>query len=76
MSPIYHRLTESILNEKNIASDFQKLSEKENFLLIDYSLTPICYNKNLFSDEDHLNRLGALEFSRIFVRDLVQYIKL
>ena len=75
MSPIYYRLTESIVNEKDIASDFQKLSDKENFILIDYSLTPICYNKNLFSDEDHLNRLGALQFSRIFVKDLTQYIK-
>jgi hypothetical protein len=75
MSPLYHKLSECIVNEKQIIEKFQKMADKEGFVLFDYSHTPISQDKNLFSDMDHLNRAGALAFSRLFSFDLAQYIK-
>lgn len=75
ISPLYHRLSEAILNENEIIQNLESIAKKENCVFMNLVHLPITFEKNRFSDLDHLNRLGALEFSRIFAHDLTQYIK-
>lgn len=74
LSPMYHRLTESITNEPQLVAELKAICGKNGLACFDYSLIPMCYDKRYFSDEDHLNRDGALVFSRMFCRDFVQYL--
>ncbi|HEU4716918.1 MAG TPA: hypothetical protein VFU15_03765 [Bacteroidia bacterium] len=75
LSPLYHRLSEAIVNEKTIIARFHEIAVKNGFVLMDYSHTFISEDKTLFSDLDHMNRRGALYFSRLFSRDLAQYAR-
>ncbi|HTL80999.1 MAG TPA: hypothetical protein VL651_04815 [Bacteroidia bacterium] len=74
-SPLYFRISKSIVNEKELIAHLDSISTEAGFHSFDYHLSPPCYDKSNFTDLDHLSRHGSWLFSQQFSHDLAQYIR-
>lgn len=70
LSPLYEKQSNAIINESEIIMRV-KTTFKENALtLLDYSRDTLCARPEYFADPAHLNKSGAMVFSRRFAHDL------
>lgn len=59
-SPIFQdSLNNSFPNKKTLGLELNKILKKQNIPYYNYTDSAICLNKNLFSDNIHLNRKGS-----------------
>ncbi|HET6992639.1 MAG TPA: hypothetical protein VFJ43_14995, partial [Bacteroidia bacterium] len=74
-APIFHRLEDKIINYPRILSDFHQYADKNRLIFIDLAHDSIRFNKDFYSDLSHLNKAGAMAFTRHFSLALTQYIR-
>jgi hypothetical protein len=74
-SPLFHRLSESIMNEEQIISKIDSVAGSYDFHTMNYRLNALSYNSSCYSDLDHLNWSGSRVFSHLFAMDLAQYLR-
>jgi len=70
-SPEYHEIQTIEKNRREIFAKFQEIAARYHVPLWDYSSSPICRNRNLFYNSQHLNADGAATFST----DLAQRLR-
>ena len=70
-SPEYIELYPLITNRNEIISLFQSYSKEFDIPFLDYSNHPICFNKSLFYNSEHLNIEGSEMFSKVLAQDLL-----
>lgn len=75
ISPLYQRWEKNVLNYSKLKADFHAYADKNSVPMIDLSNDSIRFNKNLYSDPVHLDRNGAIVFTRHFTSELAQYLK-
>ena len=73
-SPLYYKDYNSIQNKYQLLRNFKNIADSNHIKYFDYSLTPLSYNKKIFTDSRHLNINGSTQFSRLFAADLKQYL--
>lgn len=74
VSPLFHRWEEKVINYSAVLERFRTYSTQHNLAFIDLSYDPINLNKTYYADPAHLNKSGALVFTRHFSVTLMQYI--
>jgi hypothetical protein len=62
-SPQYHEMLNLVTNRAEVFGTFREIADRHNVLFWDYSDTDISRNQHYFRNSQHLNRLGAEEFS-------------
>jgi hypothetical protein len=75
LSPLYHRQEEAALVYQKSKNTFESYADKFNLVWIDLSSDSLRFRSELYSDPAHLNKQGAMVFSRHFSEALRQYIK-
>ncbi|TND01789.1 MAG: Uncharacterized protein FD123_4165 [Bacteroidetes bacterium] len=75
LSPLYKQFSKWLTNEAEVVSFLHDFAAKQDVPLFNYSRSPLCDDKSLFADPAHLNREGSTRFSRIFAKDLAQYLR-
>ncbi len=63
-SPEYIEAQSLFSNRKDIFNLYHQLSVKYGIPFLDYSSDSICYSKKFFYNSQHMNNLGATEFSK------------
>lgn len=74
VSPLFHRWEEKVINYDDILLHFRAFAKLHHTLLLDFSHDPIRMNQDFYADPAHLNKEGALVFTRHFCQELRQYI--
>lgn len=74
LSPLYKQFSKWLTNEAEVVSYLHDFAAEQNVRLFNYSRSAVCDDKSLFADPAHLNREGSNRFTRIFIRDLAQYL--
>ena len=74
VSPLFHRWQEKVTNYSDNLLYFRSFAKTHNLIFLDYSNHPIRMNKELYADPAHLNKEGAILFTRYFCAELGQYI--
>ena len=75
ISPVYHKLTESVINRNELLHRLKEVAKSNNIVLFDYTYDSLCYNKYLFNDPGHLNEKGSRSFSVKFAQDFCNISK-
>jgi hypothetical protein len=75
VSPLFHRWEKNVVNYPAFISRFSSFAVKHNLPFIDLSHDPVQRNKTFYADPAHLNKAGAIAFSRRFCEELRQYIR-
>ncbi len=75
VSPLFYRREEKEVNYSRFIGEFSSFAIKHNLPFIDLSHDSIRQNKTFFADPAHLNKAGALAFTRRFCAELRQYIR-
>lgn len=73
-SPEFKLGQNHIKNRDKFIQIYKQLSRKYNILFFDYSDNFICFKRNYFFNNSHLNRNGADLFSQVLARDIKKYI--
>jgi hypothetical protein len=74
ISPIFHRWEEKITNYGENLLYFRSFAKTHNLIFLDLSRDPVRMDKAFYADPTHLNKEGALLFTRHFCAELRQYI--
>lgn len=74
-SPQYHEMRPLVKNQAEIFGHFQRISHKYHVPFLDYGLSDLCKDQNLFYNSQHLNRKGAALFSAALCNDLQPILK-
>jgi hypothetical protein len=69
-APEYIEGQDFIANRKMILETYRKYSAKYDIPFLDYSTDPLSYNKQLFYNSLHMNKIGAEIFTAKFIGDL------
>ncbi|MEO5644525.1 MAG: hypothetical protein ABIQ40_17735 [Bacteroidia bacterium] len=75
VSPLFHRWQDKVVNYSTVLEQFHTYATQHNLGFIDLSFDPIQLNKTMYADPAHLNKSGALAFTRHFSVKLMQYIR-
>jgi hypothetical protein len=70
LSPLYEKQSNAIINEKEIKDRISAFQTAANGIILDYSRDTLCTRQEYFADPAHLNKTGAMVFSRRFAHDL------
>lgn len=62
-TPEYEPAQQLCLNRSNVVGRLKTIAERHDAVFMDYSDDPICLDKSLFYNSQHLNRTGAERFS-------------
>lgn len=74
LAPLYCRWEEHVVNYPALKEQFHDYAAKHNISFIDLSHDSIRFNQTLYADPAHLDKAGALLFTRHFCDSLGQYI--
>lgn len=74
ISPLFHRWQESVINYDTLVDDFKRYAGDHQLLLLDLGNDSLRDHAEYYADPAHLNRTGAILFSRHFSGVLTQYI--
>lgn len=74
VSPLFHRQQECVASYRDSYLAFRHYAAKNTLSFIDLGEDSIRYHKELYADPAHLNKTGALIFTRTFSACLRQYI--
>lgn len=69
-SPEYKDSKNSLTNRDSVIAMYSKLCKKYDLIFLDYTLSPLCENKENFFNMTHLNKVGASLFSQMLAHDL------
>jgi hypothetical protein len=72
--PLFHRWEDKVINYSALLSLFRNYAMQRHIPFIDLSRDPIRFNKALYADPAHLDKEGAIIFTRHFCAELRQYI--
>lgn len=75
ISPVHEAQEKHVLNYAQIESGIIRYSVNEQVKLMNLGKNPVRYQQKYYADPAHLNREGAILFSRIFSDSLAQYIR-
>lgn len=73
-TPLYYEATQKIININNMYDCFQRLANKYDIPILEYTNCYISYDSTFFYNAEHLNTNGATRFSNLFAIDLLDYI--
>lgn len=69
LSPLYEKQSNAIINETEIKDRISSFQTATDVILLDYSRDTLCSRPEYFADPAHLNKSGAMVFSRRFAHD-------
>lgn len=75
MAPIYYEEMQMEHNLDTLRGIFKKYADEYNIPFLDYTRDSLCYQKQYFYNSQHLNKEGALIFSRKLANDVKAIIK-
>lgn len=75
ISPVHQSQQKQVRNYARLESDISRYCVNEKIPLINLGNHPIRSDQHFYADPAHLNRKGALYFTRVFSDSLTQYIK-
>lgn len=70
LSPLYEKQSNAIINEKELKDRIGAFQTETDGFVFDYSRDTLCARPEYFADPAHLNKSGAMVFSRRFAHDL------
>jgi hypothetical protein len=73
--PLFHRWEDKVLNYPRLLIQFHQYADKNKLVFIDLSHDDIRFDQELYSDPAHLDKAGAIRFTRHFSLQLMQYIR-
>jgi hypothetical protein len=74
-SPLYYRWELHVINHSLLLAQFRDYAAEHKIAFIDLSHDPIRFDQELYADPAHLNKQGAMVFTRHFCDSLGQYIR-
>lgn len=74
VSPLHHRQEEAVKNYSQSMEKFRSFAESSGIPLIDLGHDSLRFEKEFYTDPAHLNKPGAVLFTRHFCSALSQYL--
>lgn len=68
--PCYYESYKYILNRDSIIDVYRQISKRTKCIFLDYSNIPMSRDRSLFYNSQHLNNIGAQEFTKILCNDI------
>lgn len=74
VSPVFHRQEEAVTSYTSSLEAFKSFAMQKEIPFIDMGHDSLRFDKSRYADPAHLNKQGALEFTRKFSAQLKQYL--
>jgi len=72
-SPVYYKATEKLEEKAEMYEFYSEIARRFGFIYLDYTSDSLCFDSTMFVKAVHMNKTGAVKFSKKLASDLRKY---